>query len=104
MSLLFAWGASPVPQAEPLPGDRRTGRSKHAAQRQIMCDIAGRIADPRVPLNRSRCAEFSAEGFVSRLDRLHQRLGVAAGIDLAYGLAEMAACYRDEGWLKPSAR
>lgn len=69
-----------------------------------MCDTAGRIADRRAPLKRSRCAEFSADGFASRVDRLHQRLGVAAAIDLAAGLAETAAWYRDEGRLKPSAR
>ena len=102
--MLFACVASPVPQAEPLPGDRPTGRSKYAAQRQIMCDTAGRIAGRRVPLNRSRFAELSAEGFVCRVHRLHERLGVAAAIDLADGLAETAAWYRDEGWLKPSAR
>jgi hypothetical protein len=69
-----------------------------------MCDIAGRIADRRVPLNRSCSADLSADGFVCRGDRLHQRLGVVAAIDLADGLAETAAWYRHEGWLKPSAR
>ena len=69
-----------------------------------MCDTAGRIADRRVPLNRSRCAEFPVDGFVSRVDRLHRRLAVAATIDLADRLAEAAAWYRDEGWLKLSAR
>ena len=55
--------ACPVPQAEPLPGDRATGRSEHAAEWQIMCDIAGRIAGRSVPLNRSGFAELAAEGF-----------------------------------------
>lgn len=102
--MLFACIASPVSQAAPLAGDGPTGRSKHDAQRQIMCDTAGRIAGRNVPLNRSRFAELSAEGFVCRVDRLHERLGVAAAIDLADGLAETAAWYRDEGWLRPSAR
>ncbi len=66
-----------------------------------MCDTTGRIADRRVPLNRSRFAELSAEGFVCRVDRLHERLGVAAAIDLADGLAETPAWYRAAGWLKP---
>jgi nucleoside-diphosphate-sugar epimerase len=70
----------------------------------IVCDIAGRIAGRSLPLNRARFAELSAEGFVCRVDRLHERLGVAAAIDLADGLAETAARYREEGWLKPSAR
>lgn len=70
----------------------------------VLSDLVGRIAGRSVPLNRSRFAELSAEGFVCRVDRLHERLGVAAAIDLADGLAETAAWYRDAGWLKPSAR
>jgi nucleoside-diphosphate-sugar epimerase len=67
----------------------------------IVCDMIGRIADRSLPLNRARFAELSAEGFVCRVDRLHERLGVAAAVDLADGLAETAARYRDAGWLKP---
>jgi nucleoside-diphosphate-sugar epimerase len=70
----------------------------------IVCDLAGQIAGRSLPLNRARFAELSAEGFVCRVDRLHERLGVAAAIDLADGLAETAARYREEGWLKSSAR
>ena len=70
----------------------------------VVGDLAGRIAGRSMPFNRSRFAELSAEGFVCRVDRLHERLGVAATIDLADGLAETAAWYREEGWLKPSAR
>jgi nucleoside-diphosphate-sugar epimerase len=66
--------------------------------------MAGRIAGRSLPLNRARFAELSADGFVCRVDRLHERLGVAAAIDLADGLAETAARYREEGWLKSSAR
>ena len=67
----------------------------------VVCDMAGRIAGRSLPLNRSRFAELSAEGFVCRVDRLHERLGVAAAIHLADGLAETAAWYRAAGWLKP---
>lgn len=66
----------------------------------VLCDAIGRIAGRSVPLNRSRFAELSAEGFVCRVDRLRERLGVAAAIDLAAGLAETAEWYRDAGWLK----
>jgi len=45
-----------------------------------------------------------ATGFIGRVDRLHERLDVAAAIALADGLAETAAWYRDGGRLKPSAR
>ena len=65
--------------------------------------MIGRIAGRSLPLNRARFAELSAEGFVCRVDRLYERLGVAAAIDLADGLAETAARYRDAGWLKPLA-
>lgn len=67
----------------------------------VACDMAGRIAGRSLPLNRSRFAELSAEGFVCRVDGLHERLGVAAAIDLAKGLADTAAWYRKLGWLKP---
>jgi dihydroflavonol-4-reductase len=67
----------------------------------IACDLAGRIAGRRLPLNRARLAELSAAGFVCRVDRLRERLGVAAAIGLADGLAGTGAWYRDAGWLKP---
>jgi len=69
----------------------------------VLGEMAGRIAARTVPLNRSRFAELSADGFVCRVDQLQERLGVAAAIGLADGLAETAAWYRDAGWLKPSA-
>lgn len=31
-------------------------------------------------------------------------VSIDGAIDLADGLAETAACYRDKGWLKPCAR
>jgi len=67
----------------------------------IVCDMAGRLAGRSLSLNRARFAELSAEGFVCRVDRLHERLGVAAAVDLADGLAETGVWYRDAGWLKP---
>jgi len=70
----------------------------------IVGDMAGRIVGRSVPLNRSRFAELSAEGFVCGVDRLRERLGVVAAINLADGLAGTAVWYREEGWLKPSSR
>jgi nucleoside-diphosphate-sugar epimerase len=67
----------------------------------VVCDMAGRIAGRSLPLNLSRFAELSAEGFVCRVDRLRERLGVAATMDLAKGLADTAAWYREAGWLQP---
>jgi len=53
-----------------------------------------------LPLNRWRYFELSAEGFVCRVDRLRERLGVVAAIELAAGLQQTAEWYRREGWLK----
>jgi nucleoside-diphosphate-sugar epimerase len=66
-------------------------------------EMVGRIAGRSLPLNRSRLAELMAAGFVCRVDRLQERLGVVAAIGLAEGLADTAAWYRDAGWLKPPA-
>jgi nucleoside-diphosphate-sugar epimerase len=71
-----------------------------AAVAAAACDIAGRVRGRPLPLNRWRYFELSAEGFVCRVDRLRERLGVVAAIDLAAGLQETAQWYRREGWLK----
>ena len=63
------------------------------------CDIAGRMTGRPLPLNRWRYCELSAEGFVCRVDRLRERLGVVAAIDLAAGMRETAEWYRRERWL-----
>lgn len=62
-------------------------------------DVVGRVIGRPLPLNRRRYAELSAEGFVCRVDRLRDRLGVVAAIDLHEGFAQTAAWYRREGWL-----
>ena len=62
-------------------------------------DVAGRVIGRPLPLNRWRYAELLAEGFVCRVDRLRDRLGVVAAIDLREGLAQTADWYRREGWL-----
>ena len=62
-------------------------------------EVVGRVTGRPLPLNRWRYAELLAEGFVCRVDRLRDRLGVVAAIDLREGLAQTAAWYRREGWL-----
>lgn len=64
-----------------------------------VCDAVGRIVGHPLALNRARYAELAAEGFVCRVDRLRDRLGVVAEIGLREGLAETAAWYRQQGWL-----
>ena len=62
-------------------------------------DVAGRISGRPLPLNGRRYAEISAEGFVCRVDRLRERLGVEARIGLREGLKETAGWYREHAWL-----
>lgn len=63
------------------------------------CDLLGRLIGRPLPLNRPRYDELMAEGFVCRVDRMRDRLGVVAEIDLREGLAGAAAWYRLQGWL-----
>jgi hypothetical protein len=50
-------------------------------------------------INSRRYAELAADGFVCRVDRLRDRLGIVAQLDLEAGLADAFAWYRREGWL-----
>ena len=59
----------------------------------------GRASGRPLPLNRSRFVELSAEGFVCRVDRVRERLGVVAEMDLRAGFADTASWYRAAGWL-----
>jgi nucleoside-diphosphate-sugar epimerase len=69
----------------------------HAAA--MACDIAGRIVRRPMPINLWRYAELSASGFVCRVDRMRDALGVTASVGLLEGMAQTAQWYRDEGWL-----
>jgi len=62
-------------------------------------EVAQRVSGRPTLINRSRYRELSAEGFVCRVDRLRERLGVVAEIGLAEGLAMTSAWYRRENWL-----
>ena len=60
------------------------------------CDLLARVVGRPLPLNRWRYVELSAEGFVCQVDRLRDRLGIVAELDLRAGLADTAAWYRRE--------
>ena len=60
-------------------------------------DIAGRLSGRPMPLNRRRYVELYASGFACRVDRLRERLGVVAQIDLPEGFADAALWYRTSG-------
>jgi nucleoside-diphosphate-sugar epimerase len=62
-------------------------------------DLYGQITGRPGTINRWRYAELAAEGFVCRVDRLRERLGVEAEIDADKGVTETGDWYRSEGWL-----
>jgi nucleoside-diphosphate-sugar epimerase len=62
-------------------------------------DVIGRLRGRRLIIDRARYAELSGPGFVCSVERLRDRLGIVAAIDLPEGLARTAAWYRSEGWL-----
>jgi dihydroflavonol-4-reductase len=65
----------------------------------IAGDMVGTLRGRPQPINRSRYIELAAEGFVCSVDRLRDRLGIVAQVDLAHGLADTARWYENEGWL-----
>jgi nucleoside-diphosphate-sugar epimerase len=69
----------------------------HAAA--VASDAVQRLTGRRLPFNRRRFDEMSTEGFVCRVDRLREGLGVEARVDLRDGFARTAAWYRQHGWL-----
>ena len=62
-------------------------------------DAAGALIGARPVINSRRYAELASAGFVCRVDRLRDRLGIVAQIGLRDGLADAFAWYRREGWL-----
>ena len=64
-----------------------------------ICDVIGRVTGRAMLINRWRYAELAAEGFVCRVDRMRDVLGVTAAVDLAAGVRSTAEWYRRAGWL-----
>ena len=62
-------------------------------------DAAGLLRGRRMVINSRRYAELAAEGFACRVDRLRERLGIVAQMELEEGLKQTATWYRREGWL-----
>jgi nucleoside-diphosphate-sugar epimerase len=62
-----------------------------------VCDAVGRLVGRTMPIDRRRYSELYAEGFVCRVDRLRERLGVVAAIGLRDGLRKSAAWYFRRG-------
>jgi nucleoside-diphosphate-sugar epimerase len=62
-------------------------------------EMAQRATGRPMLINASRYRELAAEGFVCRVDRMRDRLGIVATIDLEDGLKKTGEWYRQEGWL-----
>jgi len=65
----------------------------------IAGDLVGAVRGKPVVINTRRYTELAAEGFACRVDRLRDRLGIVAQIDLREGLAQTAAWYKRERWI-----
>jgi len=65
----------------------------------LLGDVGGAVRGKPLPMNSRRYSELATGGFVCRVNRLHDRLGVVAEVGLDEGLAQAAAWYRREGWL-----
>jgi nucleoside-diphosphate-sugar epimerase len=62
-------------------------------------DLVGRVTGRRAIIDTPRYVELSAEGFACRVDRLRDRLGVVAQVELREGLARTAEWYQRAGWV-----
>ena len=62
-------------------------------------DVIGRIIRKPLLLNMPRYAELDTDGFVCRVERLRDVLGVVAATGLREGIAKTTAWYRQAGWL-----
>jgi nucleoside-diphosphate-sugar epimerase len=105
---IFAAHPRPVNSREILEAVREASGARAAIIRIPMAlthaaavagDLAGMLRGRPSVINSRRYAELASEGFVCRVDRLRDRLGVVAEIGLQEGLADAYAWYRREGWL-----
>lgn len=108
LDTVFVGHPHPITAREILEGVRRAAGGRAAIVRIPMAvarlaaiagDVGGMIRGRPSVINSRRYVELASEGFVCRVDRLRDRLGVVAQIDLREGLAETAAWYRHNGWL-----
>jgi nucleoside-diphosphate-sugar epimerase len=62
-------------------------------------DVAGRLSGRPATITSRRYAELYSPGFVCRVERLRDRLGVVAAVDVPEGLARTMAWYVANGWV-----
>lgn len=65
----------------------------------IAGDLVGALRGKPSVITTRRYRELAAEGFACRVDRLRDRLGIVAQVDLTEGLARTAEWYRRNGWI-----
>jgi nucleoside-diphosphate-sugar epimerase len=106
--ILFAGHPDPVTTRDLLEGVRATSSVRGRIVRIPLAitrlaafggDAVGALFGKRTLINSRRYAELASAGFVCRVDRLRDRLGIVAEIGLHEGLADAYAWYRSEGWL-----
>jgi dihydroflavonol-4-reductase len=69
----------------------------HAAA--LAGEAVGRLSGRPSVLNRSRDRELFAVGFVCSVERLRERLGLVAAVDVPQGFRATASWYRAQGWI-----
>jgi nucleoside-diphosphate-sugar epimerase len=62
-------------------------------------DLWGALTRRPATINSRRYAELYSPGFVCRVDRMRERLGVEAAVGIDEGLQRATGWYRERGWL-----
>ena len=105
---IFVGHPTPVTPRDLLEEVRRAAGGRAAIRRVPMAltrlaalagDVEGLMRGRPAVINSRRYAELASEGFVCRVDRLRDRMGIVAHIDLKEGLAGTVEWYRRNGWL-----
>jgi nucleoside-diphosphate-sugar epimerase len=65
----------------------------------LVGDLVASVSRHPPVINSARARELFAEGFVCVVDRVRDRLGIVAGMDLARGMRATCVWYRSAGWL-----
>ena len=108
LDTIFVGHPHPVTPREILEGVRAAAGTRAVIVRIPMAvtrlaavagDVGGLMRGRPSVINSRRYVELASEGFACRVDRLRDRLGVVARIDIGGGLIDTAAWYRREGWL-----
>lgn len=105
---MFVGHPRPVTSRQLLEGVRAATGTRAAIVRIPMAvarlaaiagDVGGLVHGRPSVINSRRYVELASEGFACRVERLRDRLGIVAGIDIGDGLMDAAAWYRQERWL-----